>query len=702
MIHDHSNTITLKVSGMTCGNCALKVEETLKELGLGSVKVDHSIGKASFQNNNHLIISDVISSLKSVGYPASQLKAGQEHQGGLFSSIEFKFYFCLVFTAPLLAHMVFNYHLLHNPYFQLALCIPVFIVGFIHFGSSALGSLKRLTPNMDVLIFVGSSAAFIYSLIGTVFNLGPNYLFYETGATIITLVLMGNLLEHKALKKTTSSIEDLHSLKPTRARRALSSGNSEEIQYDDINVSDILIVSNGEQIPVDGVIISGSGEIDESMITGESLPVIKKEGDKIVGSTILRSGSIKMKVVSAGDDTILASIIRLVEDALSTKPKIHEFADKVSSVFVPVVILISLFTFALSIGYLSLSFSESMMRAIAILVIACPCAMGLATPTAVVVSIGNAAKYGILVKGGKALELLAGVQTVIFDKTGTLTTGNFRISKLESFNEAEATIKSIIVALEQHSTHPISHSLLKEFSNISPFILNEVIETPGKGISGKDNQGNVFTIGAGRHLAKDIIHHDNLVLLKGTEVIASIQIEDEIRADAAKAVTFFKERGVRCLILSGDSKAKCKIVADKIGISEIISEQTPDQKLKFIKEQSKTGTVAFVGDGINDAPALAQATVGISLSSATEAAMQSSQVVLLQNDLGSLISSFKIADRTLRTIKQNLFWALAYNVVAIPMAAAGFLSPMLGALSMAFSDVVVIANSLKLKLISKI
>lgn len=684
----NASRIVLSVSGMTCGHCALNVRQALEEQGVEHVVVDHSKGVASFVHSNGSVDA-IINSLNEIGYP-SKIVNESTKKASLAKTLEIKFAFSLILTLPLLVHMFSNYGLWHNPWLQLALATPVMILGVIHFGLSALGSLRRRSPNMDVLIFIGSTAAYLYSLYGTVFGLGHNFLFYETSASIITLVLFGNLLEKTALAKTTKSVEDLHSLRPQNARIIIGDNNFKEVEANNLKLGDKILVRTGETIPADGIIISGSADINESMISGESLPVSKTVGEKVIGATVLEKGPITVEVSATGENSVLYSIIRLVERALTERPAIQEFADKVSNIFVPLILVISALTFIVSILFLNLPVEAAMLRAIAVLVISCPCAMGLATPAAVVVSVGNAAKLGILAKGGRSLELLAGVKKIVFDKTGTLTTGNFKVRKFEISGISREEAEGIVLALEQQSTHPIAKSLVAYLHGKTAASLNEITENRGVGMRGLDTSGNIYELGAGTN-------GSHLVLKRNNNIVCSIDIHDEIRPHAKEAITFLKTRGLHTIMLSGDSRAKCQELASELGIEEVFAEQKPDQKLQLIEKLSKESTVAFVGDGINDAPALTRATVGISLSSATDVAVNSSHLVLLGNDLSALMRAFEVADKTLLTIKQNLFWALAYNVVAIPVAAAGLLSPIWAAFSMAFSDVIVIGNSLRLK-----
>ncbi|MHB8209448.1 heavy metal translocating P-type ATPase, partial [Mucilaginibacter sp.] len=558
------------------------------------------------------------------------------------------------------------------------------------------GSVKNGVPNMDVLIFVGSSAAFIYSLVGTIENLGEQYQFYETCATIITLVLLGNVFEKRSVTQTTSAVKDLVKIQQVTANRVITDG-IEVISAKEVISGDILLVNQGDKIPVDGDVLSGEASVDESMLTGESVPVEKAKYDKVIGGTIIQHGNIKMMATKVGSNTVLSQIIDLMKKAQAAKPPVQRLGDKVASIFVPAVIFISLITFTITYFAVHTSVQTALMNAIAILVISCPCAMGLATPTAVMVGLGRAAKNGILIKGGDTIEAVANTKFVVFDKTGTLTTGKFRINdiKIESGVDLEA-VRGIIMAIEERSNHPIAKSLVAELKTLpqQKLILLKAAEEKGLGMRAEDVQGNNYFLGT----AKATTEGDfNLVLYKNQVLLAQIAIDDEIKPDASTLIAQLKALGIVPVLLSGDKKNRCLKVANAIGISDVHAEKLPDEKLTVIDIYKQKGKTIMIGDGINDAPALTQADVGVSMNDASQVAIQSARVILLNTDLHSVVKFLQISKHTMLTIKQNLFWAFAYNIVAIPIAALGFLNPMVGAFAMAFSDVVVIGNSLRLK-----
>ncbi len=707
---ENSKHITLNIEGMTCANCALGIKKQLEKKGLEEVTVTFSTGEASFKPAPNLKLQEVIDTINKIGaykvIEETDEHAGHNHSSEGLSTIEKKFYFTLIFTIPLFSHMFFPHDFfLNNVWVQLGLCLPVFIVGFLHFGKSAFSSLKTGVPNMDVLIIVGISSAFGYSLYGSLAYLGTpeahNYLFFETAATITTLVLLGNVLEHRSVKQTTTAIKELNQLQKTEAKRVLPNGEIEIVEYDNINVGDVLQFNSGDKIAVDGEVIFGDAVLNEAMISGESAPINKNNGDKVIGGTIVEDGSIKIKAEQVGKETVLSKIIELVKNAQQDQPQIQKLGDKVSAIFVPVVIGIALLTFVLAYFAFGISFEKSIMQSIAVLVISCPCAMGLATPTAVMAGIGRAAKKGILIKGGSTLEQFAGAKNIVFDKTGTLTTGKFIIKKTKLYALVEEQeIKNILFSMEQNSSHPIAKSITNYLKTVAqPIELNNLKEIKGYGLEAKDNQGNTYQLGSYRFAEKLTQEQSHSIyLIKNKELIAGIDIEDELKQNVAETIALLNQQGINTILLSGDKIEKCQKLADEIGIKTVYGEQLPEQKLQKIQELQQHAPTVMVGDGINDAPALAIASVGISLSNATQVAVQTAQIVLLNDkDLSQVFEAYLISKHTLKTIKQNLFWAFFYNVVAIPIAAVGFLNPMLAALAMAFSDVIVIGNSIRLK-----
>ena len=686
--------IELNVTGMHCNNCAISIHNLLEKKGLQNILVDFANEEVKFSTDNQATLPGIIKDIEQLGYKVIDDPA--LHSPKFYEKVENKFVFSAIFTVPLLLHTVLPWHFLQLGLVQLLLCLPVFILGCLHFGKSAYSSVKNGFPNMDVLIFVGSSAAFIYSLVGTIENLGEHYQFYETCATIITLVLLGNVFEKRSVTQTTSAVKDLVKIQQVNATRVIKDG-TEVISAKEVLPGDILLVNHGDKVPVDGDVLSGTASIDESMLTGESLPVDKVKYDKVIGGTIVVNGNIKMMATKVGSNTVLAQIIDLMKKAQAAKPPVQKLGDRVAAIFVPAVILIALITFTLTFYVAHTTLQTALMNSIAVLVISCPCAMGLATPTAVMVGLGRAAKNGILIKGGDTIEAVANTKFVVFDKTGTLTTGKFSINeiKAEPGNNID-TIRGIIVAIEERSNHPIAKSLVNGLKSLpqTKVILRKAVEDKGLGMRAEDVEGNNYFLGTAKAV-KD--GNFNLVLYKNQVLLAQIAIDDEIKPDAASLVAQLKKMHIVPVLLSGDKQSRCLKVAEAIGITEVHSEKLPDEKLAVIDIYKQKGKTIMIGDGINDAPALTQADVGVSMNDASQVAIQSARVILLNTDLYSVVKFLQISKHTLITIKQNLFWAFAYNVVAIPIAALGFLNPMVGAFAMAFSDIVVIGNSLRLK-----
>ena len=690
-----SEKVTLNVEGMDCNNCAAGIKKHLEKNLINEVNVNFSLAEVTFSNNKNYTIQSVIKLIESIGYKVKK----QNFEEKKFLKIEILFTISLIFTLPLLLHMFLdNSSFLYNPFVQLLLCLPVYIIGISYFGKSAFNSLKIGIPNMDVLIFIGSSAAFFYSLFGWWYFYSTsevgNYLFFETSATIITLVLLGNLLEKRSVKQTTTALKDLSKIQNITASKIVG----DEIiktKFDEIKINDILIINAGDNIPIDGKITWGKCTVDESMITGESLPISKEINSEVIGGTLLTSGSIKISVTNVGENTVLSQIINLVKNAQKDQPEIQKFGDKVSSIFVPVVILISIATFSISYFFFNISSVDAFLRSIAVLVVSCPCAMGLATPTAVMVGIGRAAKNGILIKGGITLEKISEIKNIAFDKTGTITTGSFKINKFEIIEGEENKIKNIIYNLEKHSSHPIAKSILNEFSDFSKSLeLSEINEIVGKGISAKYNGAEYFFGRNSTSYSKDF----DIFLTKDEKIIATIKLEDDIKKESEVVIKKLQNNGYNTFLISGDTKEKCEKLNNIISFDKVYSEKSPKEKLEIIENLNNNKNTIMVGDGINDAPALSRASLGISLGNASQIARQSSEIILLnKNNLNQLPKVLEIGKHTLITIKQNLFWAFSYNIIAIPIACLGYLNPMWAALFMAFSDIVVIGNSIRLK-----
>ncbi|MDA9328569.1 cation-translocating P-type ATPase [Flavobacteriales bacterium] len=688
---------TLKIDGMTCTNCSFSVERAIKKLGGQEINVNFSTGEASFTGD--IDIKEVKSSIRLSGFTI--IKNENEKK---FSKVKYLFLISCVFTIPLMLHMVVEKEsILNNPILQLALTIPVILSGGVYFLKSAYFGIKTRVLNMNVLVSMGFLSAFFYSLYGAFVITGNihDYLFFETTAAIITLVLLGNLLEENAIKKTTSALSDLEELRPRIARRVSNGKQIERVKVEELKIDDFIRINNGDKLPVDGIIASGELELDEKLITGESIPVFKNTLTDVISGTTVISGSALVRVTKRFGESTIDQIINLVKNAQIQKPKIQKLGDKISAIFVPTVISASILAFFLNLFVLEYSLQTAIMNSIAVLVISCPCAMGLAAPTAVMVGIGKLAKNGVLIKGGATLEKLASADLIVFDKTGTLTTGEFILNKLNCYKESEEKIKQVILSLEQQSNHPIAESLVKALNKeVGPIYLQDVIEIRGKGVKGTDTDGNLYQLVSNQY-SKTLTSREltsDLVLFNGTSVVAELWIKDQAKIDAEETINWLKSNGYRTMLLSGDRRKNCDEIARELYLDDFYYEKSPEEKLKIIEKLNKNHNVIMVGDGINDAPSLALAHVGVSFGSATDIAINSSEVILVDKKLDSLKTALLVGKQTYRTIQQNFFWAFFYNIIAIPIAALGFLKPMIAALAMAFSDVVVIGNSLLLKI----
>lgn len=689
---------------MSCTNCALSIHKYLEQKGLSNVQVNFIGGDVSFDLNGNASSADIAQGIEQLGYHVVRPGQDQARKKRKWLHNHWRrFLFCMVFTAPLLLTMLpfLHLHALMNPYVQLALTIPVFIAGMDFFGRSALKSIRKGIPNMNVLIAMGSTAAFVYSLYGIVTGQPEQYMFFETTAAIITLVFFGNWLEDKSVEMTQAELRKLAVTQKVMANMIAYDDQHNEhifpVESTALHVGDLLLIKSGEQVPADCKILWGEASVNEAIITGESLPVTKTMNDRLIGGSLLESGTVKVYVTAVGDDTVMSNILRLVKEALAEKPPVQQLADKISAVFVPVVVGIALVTLAGNYFLADQSFSASLLRSIAVLVIACPCAMGLATPAAIAVGLGRAARSGVLFRNARSLEIFKDIRQIVFDKTGTLTTGSFRIAGFHCTGIEETEFKALCYSLEKYSNHPIARCIASEWKTKNETRWAAINEVKGVGMQATDKAGNTYLAGsyavATAH-TQDPSH--SIYILRNNTLLGWIDLADDIRPEAKAVIALLKTKGITPIMLSGDRREKCQQVAAQLGIEQVYAEQTPEQKLAVIDQLNAQQPTAMVGDGINDAPALAKATVGISLSQATQVAMQSAQVVLVNHGIRQLPLSLGLGRHTYITIQQNLFWAFCYNIVAIPVAAFGYLSPAFGALFMGFSDVVLAVNSIRL------
>lgn len=697
-----------KVDGMTCTNCALTIDRYLKKEGLKNIQVDFIGGEVSFDLDTDTSKESISRGIANLGYQVHHPDSGHGHPqkhgktGKIFTNHLQRFLFCLPFTLVLMLHMLpWHIHFLMNPWIQLAICLPVFIVGMGYFGVSAVKSLRRGIPNMNVLIAIGATAAFVYSLIGSIANLGEDYIFYETAATIITLVFLGEWIEHRSVAGTQKELSKLAARQKVMANMIAFDDQHKEsifaIENTRLHVGDLILIKTGEQVPMDCKILWGDVHVNEALLTGESNPVHKTKKDALIGGSLITDGTVKAQVTAVGKDTVLSNILTLVKQAQSEKPPIQQLADKISAIFVPAVLAIAALTFLINYFAFDVSGTNSLMRSIAVLVISCPCAMGLATPAAIAVGLGRAAKNGILFRNAKSLELFKDIRTVVFDKTGTLTKGKFAISKWESSLE-EGLFKQVIFSLEKYSNHPIAKAITEGWKTNNAINWKKIEEIKGLGMKAEDNNGNSYLLGSYKvasTLTEDATH--TAYLVQNEKLAGWFNLDDEIRAEAKEVISYLHAKNIKTILLSGDNLQRTQEIANLLGIDKVYAEKTPKEKLQIIEQLNNEAPVAMVGDGVNDAPALAKATIGISMSEATQLAVQSAQVVLMNKGIQHLPLALGLGKHTFITIKGNLFWAFIYNIVAIPIAAVGLLQPGFAALAMGFSDVILAVNSIWLK-----
>lgn len=724
---------TLKIGGMTCASCARSVETVLAHLeGVEKANVNYANHSAQVEYDADAVKEKQFrEAIESIGfeYIAEEIPASVLREKRVKTARN-RFLISVILTLPVFVIGMFFMNLPYGEWISMVLTLPVLLIPGRHFFTTAWKRAKHFQANMDTLIALGTSVAFLYSAFNTIFpqwllsrGLEP-HVFFESAAVIITLILLGKWLEERAKAGTGAAVEQLAGLKSVTANR-IADGKTEEVPIESVRVSDILLVKPGEKIPLDGKVTEGDSYVDESMITGEPVAVQKMSGEMVIGGTVNQKGSLKIEVTRTGEDTLISQIIRLVKEAQGSKAPVQKLADKISGVFVPVVIGIAIATFSawLIFGGEN-AFPMAMTAAVSVLIIACPCALGLATPTAITVGIGRAANLGVLIRDAESLEHAGKTTVVITDKTGTLTEGKPVLNATFWTESADSQqLLPVLLALEGASEHPLAQSILHHFQpqNISAAQLDAFQSVSGKGVWGQVNDQKYYAGNAalmaefGVEIPAEIREkaaafsengHSLVYFADDSSVMAVLGLKDPLKENSVKAVKALQHQGIEVHMLTGDNEGTARVVAAATGIEAYRAGLLPADKEAYVRDLQANGQhVAMLGDGINDAPALARAEVGIAMGTGTDIAMESAGITLVRGDLAQVPQAVSLSRKTMKTIRENLFWAFFYNVIMIPLAAGALfpltgwmLSPMIAGGAMAFSSLSVVLNSLRLKI----